>query len=190
MEPVKEVKKEEKADFQIFGEVDLTDKGKVKSQYPSWYFDHLKDELQNEIQKMETGLKYDRIPKTEVSITQERLSQKKEKLKEIERSCVELRGKSKDRVSKIREELGSQISEQMFSRSDMQKGLADAHEEMKRMSEPRISIHGDTIKFAQACNVKVVKGKVTRDGASKMWKIASKALGDCPTNVEFLRKDG
>lgn len=189
MEPVNEVKKEVKADFQVFGSVDLNSKGEVKSQYPSWYFDHLKDELTDEISRIETDLKFDRIPKTEVSITQDRLRQKKDKLKELDKSCLELRGKQKDRVAGIREELGTKISETMFSRSDMKKGLADAHEEMRRMTEPTIQVSGDSLKFAQACNVRVVKGKITRDGAAKVWKIASKALGDVPTNVEHLRKD-
>lgn len=188
MEPVKEVAKEEKAEFQIFGSVDLNEKGKVKSQFPSWYFDHLKDELSNDISRMETDLKFDRIPKTEISITQERLSQKKEKMKELERSCVELKGKKKDQVYGVYNELGEKISEQMFSRSDMKKGLADPREEMKRMTEPTIEVKGDAYKIAQACNVRVTKGKVTRDGAAKIWKILGKAIGE-RSNVEHLRKD-
>ncbi|MFA5340608.1 MAG: hypothetical protein WC332_02410 [Clostridia bacterium] len=188
MEPVREVEKTDKAEFQIFGSVDLTDKGKIKSQYPSWYFDHLKDELTNEISRMETDLKFDRIPKSEVAITQERLFQKKEKMKELDRSCVELRGKQKDRVAGVYEELGEKIREAMFSRSDMKKGLADPREEMKRMTEPTIEVKGDALKLAQACNVRVTKGKVTRDGAAKVWKIIGKALSE-HSNVEHLRRD-
>ena len=60
--------KTEKADFQIFGSVDLNDKGQVKSAYPSWYFDHLKDELQNEVDRMETDIKLDRIPRSELAL--------------------------------------------------------------------------------------------------------------------------
>jgi hypothetical protein len=187
MEPIREVK-EEKAEFTIFGSADLSEKGKVKSQYPSWYFDHLKDELQNDISRIETDLKFDRIPKSEVAITQERLAQKKEKQKELDRSCVELKGKKKDQVAGVYSELGEKISEQMFSRSDMKKGLADAREEMKRMTEPSIEVKGDAYKLAQACNVRVTKGKVTRDGAGKIWKILGKALGN-HSNVEHLRKD-
>lgn len=178
----------DKATFQVFGSVDLNDKGQVKSTYPSWYFDHLRDELKNEIDRMKTQLKFDRIPKSEVAITQDRLAQKEIKLKDIESSTIDLRGKMKDRVSKVYNEIGEKITETMFSRDDMRKGLADAHEEMKRMTEPIIEVRGDLTSFAKACNVKVVKGKVTRDGAAKMWKIAGKAL-DERTNVEALRKD-
>lgn len=178
----------EKAEFQIFGQVDLNKKGQVISQYPSWYFDQQKDDLKEEISRIETDLKFDRIPKTEVQITNDRLQQKKEKLKELEKACVELKGKQKDKVAGVRDELGQKIGDALFSRSDMKKGLADAREEMKRMTEPTIPVSGDMLKFCQACNVKVVKGKVTRDGAAKAWKIASKALGE-PSNVEHLRKD-
>lgn len=179
----------EKATFQIFGSVDLNEKGQVKSTYPSWYFDHLKDELKNDIDRTETQLKFDRIPRTEISITQDRLAQKKAKLRELESSTLELKGKLKDRVSTVYNELGEKIGAAMFSRSDMKKGLADAHEEMKRMTEPCIEVRGDAANLAKACNVKVVKGKVTRDGAAKVWKIAGKAL-ETHTNTEYLRKDG
>ena len=179
----------ERATFQIFGSVDLNEKGQVKSTYPSWYFDHLKDELKNDIDRTETQLKFDRIPRTEISITQDRLAQKKAKLRELESSTLELKGKLKDRVSTVYNELGEKIGAAMFSRSDMKKGLADAHEEMKRMTEPCIEVRGDAANLAKACNVKVVKGKVTRDGAAKVWKIAGKAL-ETHTNTEHLRKDG
>ena len=71
----------------------------------------------------------------------------------------------------------------------MRKGLADAREEMKRMTEPCIEVRGDAMNIAKACNVKITKGKVSRDGAAKVWKILGKALGDSPTNIEHLRRD-
>ncbi len=183
-----EPKAEEKTLFKIFGSVDLNAKGEAKSTYPSWYFDHLKDELKNDIDRIETQIKFDRIPATEREITRERLSQKKAKLRELESSCVELRGKQKDRVAKVYNELGEKISEAMFSRTDMKKGLADAHEEAKRMTEPCIEVRGDAMTIARASNVKVIKGKVTREGAAKVWKILGKAL-ESNTNTEHLRKD-
>ncbi len=178
----------EKATFQVFGSADLNAKGEVKSTYPSWYFDHLKDEVKNDIDRMETQLKYDRIPKTEVGITQERLAQKKLKLRELDASALELRGKMKDRVATVYKDLGEKIRDTLFSRDEMRKGLADAHEEMKRMTEPCIQVTGDAANFLRACNVKVVKGRVSRDGAAKGWKIAGKALEE-HSNIERLRRD-
>ena len=178
----------EKAAFQIFGSVDLNDKGVDKSTYPAWYFTHLRDDLKNEIDRMETQLDAERIPRSEIQITKERLQQKKLKLREIDSAAMELRGKQKDRVSKVYGELGEAISERLFSRSDMKKGLADAHEEMKRMTEPCVPIVGDAAMIARASNVKVVKGKVTREGAAKVWKILGRALGES-SNTESLRRD-
>lgn len=178
----------EKKDFQIFGSVDLNDKGVVKSSYPSWYFDHLRDELQSEVDRLENDIRFDRIPRSELHLMRERLKQKQEKLLNLDSSAVELRGKQKDRVSAVRDELGGKISDALFSRDEMKKGVADAREEMKRMTEPCIELKGDALKAAIACNVKQVKGKVTRDGAAKVWKILSKALGE-RSNVEVLRRD-
>jgi hypothetical protein len=178
----------EKKDFQIFGSVDLNEKGVVKSAYPSWYFDHLRDELQNEVDRLENDIKFDRIPRSELHLMRERLKQKQEKLLNLDSSAVELRGKQKDRVDAIRKEIGEKISEALFSRDDMKKGVADAREEMNRMTSPCIELKGDALKAAMACNVKHVKGKVSRDGAAKVWKILSKALGE-RSNIETLRRD-
>ena len=181
--------KTEKADFQIFGSVDLNDKGQVKSAYPSWYFDHLKDELQNEVDRMETDIKLDRIPRSELALHKERLAQKRDKLLNLDQAAINLRGKQKDKVSKVYDDLGKEISSALFTRDQMRKGLADAREEMKRMTEPCIEVRGDAMNIAKACNVKITKGKVSRDGAAKIWKILGKALGDSPTNIEHLRRD-
>jgi len=178
----------EKAEFQIFGSVDLTDKGQVKSVYPSWYFDHLKEDLQREVDRLETQIRLDQIPRSELAIAKERLKQKQEKLLNLDNAAVTLRGKQKDKVYKVYEEIGQQISGAMFSRSDMKKGLADAREELNRMTEPCIEVKGDSMRIAQACNVRVTKGKVSRDGAAKVWKILGKALGE-RSNVENLRRD-
>jgi chromosome segregation ATPase len=178
----------EKANFQIFGSVDLDDKGRVKSAYPSWYFDPLKDELQNEVDRLEGQISQDRIPRSELQLAKERLKQKRDKLLNLDNAALELRGKQKDKVSDIRAELGEKIKDAMFTRDDMKKGLADAREEMRRMTEPCIELRGEALRLAQACNVKNVKGKVTRDGAAKVWKIISKALGE-RSNIESLRRD-
>jgi len=185
---MEDVKPLDKDKFQIFGSVDLTEKGQVKSAYPSWYFDQLRDDLQNEVDRMERQIDSDVLPRSELPLVKERLKQKRDKLLNLDAAAVELRGKQKDRAYKVYEDIGAQIKETMFSRDDMRKGLADAREEMKRMTEPCIDLRGDALKAAQACNVKVVKGKVTRDGAAKVWKIFGKALGE-RSNVEALRKD-
>ena len=55
------------------------------------------------------------------------------------------------------------------------------------MKQPLINIRGN-IEAAEAMGVKVADGKVSRDGATKMWKVAGKLLGEA-TNGEALRRD-
>jgi hypothetical protein len=175
--------------YQIFSSLDLNDKGKVHSTYPSWYFSHMTENLKEEVNRMEYQLDNDLLPRSEVAITKDRLANKRKQLKELENSIPNIIGKDKDKVNKVREEFGDAISEAMFSRDQMRKGLADAAQELKRKTEPCIRMSPEMRKFAEACNVKIsTKNMVTRDGAAKVWKIASKLLGES-SNTEALRRD-
>jgi hypothetical protein len=174
--------------MKIFGDVDKTKDGKVKSQYPAWYYETHIDELRESIRHKEYQLESDLIPLSEKGITRERLKQEKERLEEIEKSKAKFTATEKDDLSKIRKDLGQRIKDGMFTRSQMEKGLADAHEEARRLSEPVIEIKTEVEKeLAKECEVKVIDGKVSRKGAEKIWKIASKALGEM-SNTEELRK--
>ena len=174
--------------YQIFGSLDLNEKGKIRSTYPSWYFSHMADNLKDEVQHMEYQINNDLLPRSEVSITKDRLATKKQQLRELENAVPNIVGKDKDKVAKIRGELGEKIADSMFSREQMRRGLADAATEMKRKTEPCIKLPAEVRQFAEACNVKITKGMATRDGAAKAWKIASRLLGE-PSNTEVLRKD-
>uniref|UniRef100_A0A6M3IT39 Uncharacterized protein n=1 Tax=viral metagenome TaxID=1070528 RepID=A0A6M3IT39_9ZZZZ len=174
--------------YQIFGSLDLNDKGKVHSTYPSWYFSHMTENLRDEIQRSEYQLDNDLIPRSEVAITKERLAQKKKQLKELDNAIPDIVGKDRDKVANVRDVLGASLADAMFSRDQMKKGLADAATEMKRKTEPCIKLPSEVRQFAEACNVKITKGMATRDGAAKAWKIASRLLGE-PSNTEVLRKD-
>jgi hypothetical protein len=46
----------------IFGETDRTPSGKVKSEFPSWYFDQQKEDLKKEIADSERAIKTGAIP--------------------------------------------------------------------------------------------------------------------------------
>lgn len=177
------------ADYQIFGQVDLNKSGKVSSTYPSWYFDHFREGLQEEIKRDQYMLEHDLVPKSELGVARERLKQKKDKLLSLENAIPEISGKTKDAIYGFRNELGDKIKESKFSRSDMQKGIADAHEEARRMASPCIELRGNALDFARKCNVKVDdRGMVSRTGAEKVWKIASRIIGE-PSNTEILRRD-
>lgn len=189
---IEEVKEKVKPDeFQFFGEVDYNRNGRISSQYPAWAFRHLINELAVEISELEKQVKdYSLDAETRGKIIS-RLEVRKERLDKILESFPKV---DKDKVHFIvgdeheKGSLGEKISDSMFTNSEMQKGLADAHEEDRRMHEPIIKLDGKEIAMAKGCNVRIGRdGKVSRNDAVKIWKIGRKYLGEM-SNVEVLRR--
>lgn len=179
------------SDIKVFSEADYVEiKGgkRVGSEYPAWYHDAMIDELREGIRMDELALERGTVPQERRHDYRERIKKSEEKLNMIMETMGELDDKQKDFVHKIRTELGKEISRMMFTRSQMQKGLADAQTEARRMVEPSIAVNGALHDMAKACNVPVTNGKVSRTGAEKMWKICSKRLGEI-SNTELLRRD-
>jgi hypothetical protein len=84
--------------------------------------------------------------------------------------------------------MGMKISDAMFKRSEMERGVADAHEEARRMSEPVLKLEDKELIFVRACEGKIeANGKVSRTTAERCWKIISRLLGE-NSNTEVLRK--
>lgn len=157
------------------------------SQYPAFYYDvhisELKETIDSEERRLNAGqVPYDLAYKLKASI-----EKNKKLLEEIERSRPSLSDGERDRINKAYKQLGKEIGQYLFSRSEMMIGLASPHEEARRMTEPCISADGFD-ELIKACNVQVTDGKVTRNGAAKMFKICGKLIGE-PTNIEVLRKD-
>jgi hypothetical protein len=180
------------SEISFFSESDMvvTKEGKkiISSEYPIWYNRQMLDEISEDVRMAEFDIKSGRIRDEKLSQAKDRLNNLKEKMAEIEASIPKLESKDVDRMSRVRKELAKEIASKMFSRSDMKKGLADSHEEARRMSNPSISLSPDAHEFAKACNVNVVGGKVSRMGAEKIWKITGRFL-DETSNTEYLRKD-
>lgn len=174
----------------IFGEVDRTKEGKIKSQYPAWYYEQHIDELKESIRHRERQLESDLVIPSEKGIQRERLRQEKERLVQIESSKPTFSGVEKDELVKIRKELGDKIKASMFSKGEMDRGVADAHEEARRMVDPIIELKTEReLNLAEGCGIKIKDGKISRKDAEKMWKISGKSIGDgTPTNVETLRR--
>lgn len=178
-------------DITVFSEADLVkvEGGKIiGSEYPVWYHETMIDELRENIRMDELALKRGTMPEERRHETKQRLDRNRERLDKIVEAVPELDDKQKDYLSKIRKDLGNEIQRMMYSRSQMQKGLADAHGEARRMTEPSIKANGTIYDMAKACNVTVTDGKISRNGAEKIWKICSKRLGEI-SNTEYLRKD-
>ena len=176
---------------QFFGAVDRKDRradGAICSEYPAFYFDvHLND-LKESIASKERMIKAGLVHPTEMPFAQAELAKEKTRLAEINNARVVLKGKDKDEAWALYKELGTQIQDSMPTRTDMMKGLASPHDEVKKSHlEPFINVKGNEKVFAQI-GVKTVGGKVTRNQAARMYKILGKALGE-NTNTERLRKD-
>ena len=174
----------------IFGEVDRNRDGKIKSDYPAWYFESQRDELEESVRHRKHQLDNDLVPLSERGIQRERLKQEEERLEKIINSKPDIQGKpAEDVIAEAVSEIGAKISKAMFSRSDMQRGTADAHEEAKRISTPIIEVKSDKeAELYKACGIKISdNGRVDRSQAEKVWKIGRKILGES-TNTEILRK--
>ena len=177
-------------DINFFGSVDRKGKredGAVTSEYPAFYFHTQYDELKEETEKQERQLEMGLIPPSEAPYIKAEIQRNKDRLVDIQKANPQLTGPQKDAVYNMYKDLASQISDSMYTRTDMQKGLVDAHEEARRMSQPIISIKGNE-KFFHNMGIKADKGMISRNQASRAYKIMGKALGE-NTNVEQLRKD-
>ena len=182
--------------MKIFGEVDKTKEGKTKSEYPSWYFETQKEDLEESVRHRTKQLDDDLVPPSERNITRERLKQESTRLDNINSSTPRFTEKEIDDINKMVKTgggvntgtLSGKIAEAMFRRSDNEKGTADAHEEARRLSTPCITLDERELSFAKACEIPISpNGKVTRSGAEKMWKIGRRIVGEI-SNSEILRK--
>lgn len=172
-------------DLEFFGKADKDRDGKIGSTFPAWYFDSKIDTIREGIQRKEQALSRGDVPADFIYQTREDLKREQERLDEIESSKPRLSDIQADSLSKNYKDLSSSIKESMFTREEMQRGFADAHEEVRRMTKPCIKVDPE---LARRCGVtNVVNGMVNRNDADKIFKIAGKILGE-ETNVERLRR--
>lgn len=180
------------AEVQFFGSVDRNKHtGKVQSSMPGWYFQNQIFDLNDRIESLDRRLN---DPESQAPVTPEarpaamkELREMKERRDKILEGKPKLNAKQRDDLMKIYDTLGERISESMYSRSDMQRGLADAHEEARRQKMACID-PGDIGDIMDQFNVTPIQGKISRDNAVRMWKVLGRALGR-GTNYEALRRD-
>ena len=172
--------------IEFFGSVDRDPVTRqVRSTYPAWYSEGAVGELEATIEETQRRLDGGRVPRESVEVTKNRLEMDRAKLEAIKASKPTLPDAEKDKVAKAYKELGEKIGESMFTHSDMMRGLASPHEELKRENSAHIRVPKE---IADACNIKLGRGGVaSRKDAAKAWKIMGKVLGE-PTNTEYLRR--
>lgn len=177
--------------IEFFGVADRKGKranGKVTSEYPAWYFDQHIAALQREIDYNENVIKNHYVPENVIPETRAELAMLKNRMQQIRESKPRLTGKDTDSLNRLYDSLAIQIGDSMYSRTEMKKGLANVHEEVRRMTAPIINADPEFAPVFDNLGVKPVNGKLSRNQAAKIVKICGKLL-DKPTNVEYFRKD-
>jgi hypothetical protein len=174
--------------MEFFGSVDKDVRNNVTSEYPAWYFathlDNMTEEHDSLIRRMERG----EIPLDHLPYARQEASAIKERIDEIKSSKPVIRDNERTKLQKLHKDLSKKLSDAMFTRSQMMMGTASANEEARRMTQPIIGVSPELRGMAKACNITPVKGKITRNEATKIWKIIGRLIGE-GTNVEGLRKD-
>lgn len=177
--------------IEFFGNVDKDARGKITSSMPAWYFDNQMDELKEGIDRKKRSLAAGNIKADQIPNVRAELEREQTRYEEIIATKPKLNGGEKNKLSKLRKELGDEIGDILFTRSEIEKNLASPHEELKRMKNPSISLTklGIEPEILAACGLKHTDGKISRDQASTMYQIISKSLGE-DTSIERLRHDG
>lgn len=170
----------------FFGKVDRKADGNIASEYPSWSMDSHIEELRESVASKKRAIELGLIASSEVMAARARAEKEAEKLAEIEASRPKLSTAAENRVYEEYKQLRDRISESLFTREDMAKGLADPAKEAGRMVKPCIEINPDVAKM---CGISVgPNNRVSRNDAAKVFKIVGKYLGE-ETNIETLRRD-
>lgn len=171
--------------IEFFGKVDYNKHGNVGSEIPAWALERHIEMFEESLHEKKNRIRLGVVPSDGVPQLREEIRRDEEKLEALKSSKPKLRPKDKDRVASQYKELKEKISEAMHTRTEEERGFVNLHEEARRMVNPCVDVDPE---LAQACNVKCDKGKVSRNGATRMYQILGKYLGE-DTNAEKLRRD-
>jgi len=175
---------------QFFGKIDKQDNtGKIRSQYPAWYFDNSVSELKENIDRKRRELKQGIIPLDVLPNFESDLEKEEKRYQDIVDSQPKMSDKDKDDVSKSFTSMGKKIQDSMFTHTEMDMGLASANEEARRMVDPVIDVTDKEIEVLKSVGIEHRNGKVSRNQLIRCWQIMGKSLGE-DVNAERLRKPG
>lgn len=170
----------------FFGKVDHNKEGHISSEIPAWAMDSHLEDLRESVAQKERQLKSGTNMPSELPLLQENFRKETQKLEAIESSRPQLSEAQKDKCYKAYKDLSSKIADMMPTYDEDRKGLADPHKEAKKMVQPFIEVDPE---LAKACGVANIKdGKVSRNAASRMYKILGHYFGE-NTNTEALRRE-
>lgn len=150
------------------------------------------DMLEQDVSSLKGMIDRNEIPLEELPYRKADLEKMEKRLEEIKNSKPKLSGIQRDRLARKRDKLAEEIKASKFSVLDMEKGLADPHEEARRMSEPCIDV-SYMLDELPKMKIKLKPGsdkKVSRSVAEGMWKMMNGLLDDDKNpNAERLRPD-
>lgn len=173
----------------MFGKIDRTREGAVASEYPAWYQVQQMDAFKEHIDQLERGIKSGRFSNDEIHNVKAEKAKLEKRLDDMMKSKPRPSDSERNMLYKHYHNFGKKIQASMFTRSDMKNGLASPREEARRMKKPCIVLDPDECGIAKVCDVVADKKRmVSRDGASKVFKLLGKIL-DEPANIEVLRLD-
>ena len=188
------VKPSDDGDIKFFSEKDLRIDGKGNitgrnCDYPQWYFPKIINDMKEEIRQSQFAIDSGKYPQGRITEAKDKLSSLKKNLSKLEETQPDFT-KYKDTLYKVSQDLGSKIAEKMSTRSQQQKGLADAHRDVQIESTPSIDISDSPQirRMADVNGVRVTNGKITGGDATRMWQWSRKAIGE-DGNSEWLRRD-
>jgi len=176
--------------YQFFSEADVDPQtGKVKSMYPMWYYPQLIQELEDEVISRRSALESKQVnPGQEMEYRENLLRMEKQLEKVQNMTMVDDAKNDRGTLGKAIKDLAKIIKQELPTRDFCDRNLVDPSQEYSKMTKPYIKVLDDNMaEIAKACNVPIVDGKITREGAAVMWKIASKYMGEY-ANTESLRR--
>lgn len=174
---------------QLFPDIDLNPTSKMpNSPFPSWYFTEKIDELRESIRQSRAAIDNGWIAEMRLPQSRAELARKEEMLSKMLDSIPKVGKMDMEKLDSLYAEATESLKPMYYSRSDMQKGIVDAHEEARRMLDPCIDVRGDLYAIAKSFGCHITEGKIAREELARTWKILGKFLGK-PTNTEILRKD-
>lgn len=184
---------QEEKTWEFFGAVDRKGKvaeGRITSEYPAWYKETAIRELANDIDQLDNRLKRGVVPQSEVPYAREEVSKMRLRKQQIVESKPQLSPKDRDNIARFADNLQEQIIPLMPTRTDMLKGLADPHEELRKDTEPCVTVasRGNNAGYLRKLNVPIHDGKITRKQAQRVLKIFRRTLGE-ECKIEGLRRD-
>lgn len=159
----------------------------IKNAYPTHMSRKQVDDLEEEIRMTEYGLDNNHFPPDRVGEAKERLVRNRkalDRMRELEPTFKA----NEDAIVGVERELSTQISDSMFTYTDMMKGTADPHEIARRATEPVISVSGAVKQMAMANGIRIdSRDRITGTDATRLWQMCRNARGEM-RNPEVLRR--